>query len=68
MLKTAVSGTQTFTDARIRVDDAIRDYNAAIADLGLDIGIKTKEKTEKVLATVKETKNIIFGIMILFFS
>jgi hypothetical protein len=68
MLKTAVSGTQTFTDARIRVDDAIRDYNAAIADLGLDIGIKTKEKTEEVLVTVKETKNIIFGIVILFFS
>jgi hypothetical protein len=66
MLITAVSGTQNFTDARIRVDDAIRDYNAAIADLGLDIGLKTKEKTEEVLVTVQETKNVLFGIMISF--
>lgn len=68
MLKTVVSGNQAFTDARTRVDDAIREYNAAIADLGLAIGIETKEKTEEVLVTVKESKTVLFGIMTSFIA
>jgi hypothetical protein len=62
MFKTVVLGAQAFTEARTRIDDAIKDYNAALGDLNLGIGLKTKEKTEEVLATVKETKTIIFGI------
>jgi hypothetical protein len=67
MFKTVVLGSQAFTDARTGIDDAIKEYNSAIADLTLDIGITTQETTVEVLKTVLDTKKVIFGSSTLLF-